>query len=175
MHTRSYRLTLDAVLTAMALALSLAERLLPLSLFIPIPGFRIGLSNVVTVFALCRLSSRDALGILIARCLLAAICGGTVSGLLFSLSGGLLALIVMALLSRCAGLSLIGVCIGGAAAHSTGQILAAMLRFRSMVPLLYLPPLLLLALVTGAVTGLLSLLLVHRIPAKFTDFSTQFK
>ena len=55
-------------------------------------------------------------------------------------------------------------CIAGAAAHNTGQILAAMAVLGSRAPLVYLPPLLLCSLVTGAVTGGASMLLVHRIP-----------
>jgi uncharacterized membrane protein len=58
---------------------------------------------------------------------------------------------------------LFGVSIAGAAAHNTGQILAAMAVLGSRAPLVYLPPLLLCSLVTGAVTGGASMLLVHRI------------
>ena len=84
--------------------------------------------------------------------------------LAFSLSGGLLALGVTALLVRCSWLSLFGVSIAGAAAHNTGQVLAAMAVLGSRAPLVYLPPLLLCSLVTGAVTGAASTLLVHRVP-----------
>ena len=84
--------------------------------------------------------------------------------LAFSLTGGLLALGVMALLLRLPGLSLFGVSIAGAAAHNTGQILAAMVVLGIPAPLVYLPPLLLCSLVTGAVTGGASILLVHRVP-----------
>ena len=107
---------------------------------------------------------REALLILAARCLLGALLGGNLMALAFSLTGGLLAFGVMALLLRCSFLSLFGVSIAGAAAHNTGQILAAMAVLGSRAPLVYLPPLLLCSLVTGAVTGGASMLLVHRIP-----------
>ena len=155
------RLTRCAVLTALALALSVAEGLVPLTILFPLPGLRLGL---VTVYALCRLSGREALLILAARCLLGALLGGNLMALAFSLTGGLLAFGVMALLLRCSFLSLFGVSIAGAAAHNTGQILAAMAVLGSRAPLVYLPPLLLCSLVTGAVTGGASMLLVHRIP-----------
>ena len=160
------RLARCAVLTALALALSMAERALPLTALIPLPGLRLGLANLVTVFALCRLSGREALLILVARCLLGAIGGGMLTALAFSLAGGLLALGVMALLLRCPGLSLIGVCMAGAAAHTTGQIAAAMAILGSRAPLVYLPALLLASLLTGAVTGCASILLVQRVPLK---------
>ena len=160
------RLAHCAVLTALALALSMAERMLPLTVLIPLLGLRLGLANLVTVFALCRLSKREALLILIARCLLGAIGGGMLTSLAFSVTGGLLALAVMALLLYCPGLSLVGVCVAGAAAHNTGQILAAMAVLGSGAPLAYLPALLLASLLTGAVTGTVSMLLVYRIPLK---------
>ena len=157
------RLTRCAVLTALALALSVAEGLVPLTILFPLPGLRLGLANLVTTYALCRLSGREALLILVSRCLLGALLGGNLMALAFSLTGGLLAL-VMAALVRCPFLSLFGVSIAGAAAHNTGQILAAMAVLGSRAPLVYLPPLLLCSLVTGAVTGAASTLLVHRVP-----------
>lgn len=158
------RLTRCAVLTALALALSVAERMVPLVVLFPLPGLRLGLANLVTVYALCRLSGRDALLILAARCLLGALVGGNLTALAFSLSGGLLAYLVMWALLKVPGLSLFGVCIAGAAAHNTGQILAAMAVLASPAALAYLPPLLLSSLVTGTATGAASILLVRRVP-----------
>lgn len=152
------------MLTALALALSVAEGLVPLVVLFPLPGLRLGLANLVTIYALCRLSRREALLILTARCLLGSLVGGNLMALAFSLTGGLLALATMALLLPLPGLSLFGVCIAGAAAHNTGQILAAILVLGSPAPVVYLPPLLLCSLVTGAVTGGASILLVRRLP-----------
>ena len=159
------RLTRCAVLTALALALSVAEGLVPLTVIFPLPGLRLGLANLVTVYALCRLSGRAALLILAARCLLGSLVGGNLTALAFSLTGGLLALGVMAAALRLPGTSLFGVSIAGAAAHNTGQILAALAVLQTQAPLVYLPPLLLCSLVTGAVTGGISTLLVRRVPA----------
>lgn len=159
------RLTRSAVLTALALALSVAEGLVPLTILFPLPGLRLGLANLVTVYALCRLDSREALLILVARCLLGSLLGGNLMALAFSLTGGILALLVMAVLLYLPGLSLFGVSIAGAAAHNTGQIAAAMAVLGTPAPLIYLAPLLLCSLVTGAVTGGVSILLVQRLPA----------
>lgn len=158
------RLTRCAVLTALALALSVAEGLVPLTVLFPLPGLRLGLANLVTVYALCLFSGREALGILLARCLLGALLGGNLSALAFSLSGGLFALLVMRLLLPLPFLSLYGVSIAGAAAHNTGQIMSAIAVLGSPAPLLYLPPLLVASVLTGAVTGAASVLLVHRVP-----------
>ncbi len=146
-------MTLCAVLTALALALSYVENFLPLSLAVPLPGVKLGLANIVTVFALYALGTWQAFLILIARCTLGALFAGNLNALLFSLFGGLSAMAVMALLSRSKHLSLYGVSIGGAAAHNCGQIAAAMLTLGNTAPLYYLPLLLGVSLFTGALTG----------------------
>lgn len=76
--------------------------------------------------------------------------------LLFSLLGGLSALLVMALLSGAKKLSIFGVSIAGAAAHNCGQVCAALITLGSTAPLYYLPFLLLVSLFTGALSGLIT-------------------
>lgn len=169
MNTNVRRLTRCAVLTALALAISVAEGLFPLTVLIPLPGLRLGLANLVTIFALCRLSPRESFAILLSRCLLGALVGGNLTALAFSLTGGILAFLVMWALLHVGGLSLFGVCVAGAAAHNCGQILAAMGVMASSAIALYLAPLLLASVVTGAVTGAASLLLVRRVPRLDTD------
>ena len=154
MKLTTKQLTLCAVLTGLALALSYLENFFPLSLAIPVPGIKLGLANIVTVFALYALGPAQALLILAGRCLLGAVFAGNMNALFFSLLGGFSAMLVMILLSRLRRLSVYGVSIGGAAAHNCGQIAAACLTLGSAAPLYYLPILLAGALVTGAVTGL---------------------
>ena len=115
-------LALCAVLTALALGLSTLESLFPVSLVVPLPGVKLGLANIVTVFALYELGAAPALVILLARCGLGSLFAGNASALLFSLLGGLTAMLVMIGLKRCRRLSIYGVSIGGAAAHNVGQM-----------------------------------------------------
>lgn len=164
MNTSVRRLTRCAVLTALALAISVCEGLVPISVLIPLPGLRLGLANLVTVYALCRLSPKESFAILLSRCLLGAVVGGNLSALAFSLTGGVLAFLTMWALLHLPGLSLFGVCVAGAAAHNAGQVLAAMAVLASPAIAVYLAPLLLFSLVTGAVTGAASILLVQRVP-----------
>jgi len=152
------RLTLCALLSALALGLSYMEGYFPLTLLIPLPGVKLGLANIVTLFALLQLGAPAAFSVLIVRCLLGAMFAGNASALLFSLLGGLLAMSVMALL-RFTPLSVYGISVAGAAAHQCGQVLAAMLVLRSAAPLGYLPLLLLVSLFTGGLTGLITALL----------------
>ena len=139
MKLTTRQLTLCAVLTAMALALSYLENFFPLSLAIPIPGIKLGLANIVTLFALYALGPGQALLILLARCLLGAVFAGNMNALIFSLLGGVTAMGVMIALSRLKRLSVYGVSVGGAAAHNCGQVAAAVLTLGNTAPLYYLP------------------------------------
>ncbi len=153
MKLTTRQLALCAVLTALALGLSYMEGLFPVSLLIPLPGIKLGLANIVTVYALYELGVWPALAILTARCLLGSVFAGNASALIFSLMGGVLAMLVMIVLSRLRRLSIFGVSIGGAAAHNIGQIGAAIITLGSTAPVGYLPVLLVVALFTGALTG----------------------
>ena len=113
MKTTTRQLTLCAMLTALALALSWAERFLPLSLLIPLPGIKLGLANIVTLFALYALGPAQALGILLCRCTLGAFFAGNLNALIYSLFGGLTAMLTMILLRRGKHLSVYGVSLGG--------------------------------------------------------------
>lgn len=144
---------LCAIMLALALALSYVERLIPLQMVVPLPGIKLGLANIVTMVALYLFKPRHALLILVPRCCLAAAFGGGATGFWFSICGGLLALGVMALAKKAAVFSVYGVSILGAAAHNIGQILAAMVLMNSVYIGAYLPYLLLVAIVTGLVTG----------------------
>lgn len=156
MKLTTKQLTLCAMLTAMALALSYLENFFPLSLAIPIPGIKLGLANIVTVFALYALGPVQALLILLSRCVLGAVFAGNMNALLFSLLGGVTAMLVMILLSRSRRLSIYGVSVGGAAAHNCGQVAAAILTLGNTAPLYYLPVLLGVSLFSGALTGLIA-------------------
>ncbi len=156
MKIKTRELTLCAVLSALALALSYMESFFPLVLLVPLPGVKLGLANIVTLYALYALGFPSALAILLVRCTLGALFAGNASALLFSLLGGLSALFVMALLSKSKKLSIFGVSIAGAAAHNCGQVCAALITLGSTAPLYYLPFLLLVSLFTGALSGLIT-------------------
>ena len=153
MKISTRQVAMCAMLTALALGLSTLENLFPVTLFIPLPGVKLGLANIVTVYALYELGVWPALAILTARCLLGSVFAGNASALIFSLMGGVLAMLVMILLSRLRRLSIFGFSIGGAAAHNIGQIGAAIITLGSTAPVGYLPVLLVVALFTGALTG----------------------
>lgn len=159
------RLALAAMLTALALALNYTERMFPLPLLVPLPGVKLGLANVVTLFALCYLGPKLAVTVLAARIFLGALFAGSFSALLYSALGGALAFAVMALAVRSRHLSLYGVSILGAAGHNLGQIGAALIVLGNPAVIGYLPVLLALSVVSGGVTGLLAALLFRAMDA----------
>ncbi len=142
----------NAILVALALALSYVERFIPLQLLIPLPGVKLGLANVVTLIALYALGPKQAFCIVVLRCALGSMFGG-VTGLLFSLTGGLLSMGVMSVCKRSRLFSVYGVSVLGAAAHNVGQIAVAMVLMQSVRIGLYLAYLLGVALFTGFATG----------------------
>ena len=145
---RSKELAVCGMLTALAIILSIVERMFPLDAIIPVPGVKLGLANVVTLFALT----------------LASLLMGSVTAFLFSLFGGLLALFAMWALLHAEGkfCSLLGVSVAGAAAHNIGQIAAAVLWMKTTAVLAYLPYLLLMSVPLGLVTGLVcAVVLTH--------------
>lgn len=148
-------IALAGVLTAVAAALSVLERLLPLQAVVPLPGVKLGLANIVTMFALFFLDLKTTAAVVFARCMLGALLGGGVTGFLFSLTGSILALLTMAALMRGYGraFSLFGISIAGAAAHNIGQVLVAMAILGDAAMLAYLPVLLTAGIATGALTA----------------------
>ena len=159
MKHKTQQLALGAMLTALALGLSTMEYLFPVTAVIPLPGVKLGLANIITLFALYRLGAKPAMSILIARCLLGSLFAGNFSALLYSLLGGIVAMLVMIGLKQNKRLSIFGVSIGGAAGHNIGQIAAACITLGNTAVVGYLPLLLAVSLITGTVTGLVASLM----------------
>lgn len=149
-------LTLTSVLLAVALTLSYMERFFPLQVLIPLPGVKLGLANIVSLVALYLLGAKYAFSILVVRCVLTSFFSGSVTSLMFSLFGGVLAMCVMIVIMRIPVFSVYGVSILGAAAHNIGQIAASMILMNSIYIGGYLVYLLMISLFTGFLTGLLS-------------------
>ena len=91
------KIALNGILISLALVLSYIESLFPTGLIIPVPGIKLGLANIVTMFALFYLGFNSAFTITVLRCLLAALLFGGFSSMLYSLSGALLALFGVAM------------------------------------------------------------------------------
>lgn len=144
-----------SLLVAMALALHLVERNIPVPFMTP--GAKLGLANLVTVIALYTLDKKsDVAKIIASRLVLSSIFGGSVSGLMYGSMGALLSFIVMIIIKE--GLkekvSMIGVSAAGAVFHNIGQLLVAALIVQNIGVMLYLPVLSLAGIVTGIFIGI---------------------
>ncbi len=160
---KTKRLTQTALLTAIALTIFMAEAQLPP--VIPIPGVKLGLANIVTVFALFTLGPVDALAILLVRVLLGSMFAGQLMTLFYSLGGGLLAYCAALGLRHLVTKKQIWVCGAGAAVcHNIGQLGVAILVTNTPSMLLYAPVLLISGVLTGLFTGLCAQFVVDRLP-----------
>ncbi len=156
------RLTRMALLTGTALSIFVIEAQLPP--VAPIPGVKPGLANIVTVWALFTLGPLDALLILLARILLAALYSGQVMALLYSLSGGLLSWLVSIAARRITtDRQLWVVSILGAVAHNVGQLLTATAVLGTGAVWYYGPVLGLSGLAAGTFSGLAAQFLYERL------------
>lgn len=159
-HVR--RLALCALLTAIALTLFVVEAQVPLP--VPVPGMKLGLSNIVTLFALAVLGWKEALAILLARVFLGNLVTGQMMSLLYSLAGGLLSFVCMALILRILKQNQLWVAgVIGGVTHNIGQMAVAVCVTRTPALLAYLPVLMLCGIGTGALTGLTAQLLSQKL------------
>ncbi len=158
------RLCLNAVLLSVAMLLSYLEAILPLTAWLPLPGFKLGLSNILVTLLFVAVSPFDAALLSFSRICIMGLLFGNLSSFTFSLCGGLLSYLGLWLLARWGSrvFSPVGVSVGCAALHNLGQLLAAALWLGSGVILGYLPVLLIAALLFGSVTGVLLQLLLPR-------------
>lgn len=156
------RITQMALLTAIALTIFMAEAQIPVS--IPIPGIKLGLANIVTVYAVFALGPGDALLILVARVFLGAVFSGQMMTLFYSLGGGLLCWLLLLLLSRLLTWKQIWLCSPiSAVFHNLGQLLVAAALLGSWTVLAYLPYLVVAGAASGLFTGLCAQLLAGRL------------
>lgn len=149
------KITMLAMLISFALVLSALERMLPVDLIIPVPGIKIGLPNLISIFAVFYLDVFSGLAVVIIRCLLAALMFGGITAFFFSVTGGLLAFLIMWIIKKAVSsfVSPIGISIAGSAFHNIGQIVAAFFVMRSTAVFGYLPLLLISSIGTGFFTG----------------------
>lgn len=145
-------------LTSMALVIYVLESQIPI-LF---PGIKLGLANIISLTALILIGWKEALIIMLLRTLLGSMFGGSMSAFMFSIAGGILSNIVMILLYKFFknSISLWTISICGAIFHNIGQLLVASFVIQDLRIYVYLPVLLISAIVTGYFIGLCTKFLI---------------
>ena len=149
------------LLVALSMILSYVESLIPA--FVAVPGVKVGLANIVVIFALYTLGPIEALIVSLLRVILSSFLFGSVLSLLYSLRGALLSLGGMILMKKLKIFSTTVVSVTGGVLHNVGQILVACLVLETDVLLYYLPVLILSGTITGAVIGIIASLVIKRL------------
>ena len=144
-------LTRMAILTAASLILGYFDSLIPL--FPSLPGVKLGLSNLVLLYAVFYMSPVQAILLMLLKVGLSNLLFGSAVSALYSIAGGVLSLTVMLLLHRIPKVSVIPVSTFGGILHMIGQILIGCLLLSPRPMLVYAPWLLLAGLVTGILLG----------------------
>lgn len=142
-------------LLAVAVVLGYIEVLFPFNF--GIPGIKIGLANVVSLFILYQYRYRDALVVGILRILIIGFLFGNLFMIIYSLSGLLLSITLMIFLKKSSIFSIIGVSVAGAISHNIGQLIVAFFVVRTMgILTFYVPVLLVAGVIAGLCTGIIT-------------------
>jgi heptaprenyl diphosphate synthase len=151
-------IALCGVMTALAIVFGYIEHLIPLP--IGIYGIKLGIANLVTVVMLYALNAYSAFSINTVRIVLCSMLFGSFTSFWYSIVGGLLSFFVMIILKKTSKFSPMGISICGAIAHNIGQIAVAIVILEEFKIALYLPILLISGAITGAIIGILSIILL---------------
>ncbi|MBP3206417.1 MAG: Gx transporter family protein [Lachnospiraceae bacterium] len=157
------------MLIALAMILGYVESLVPV--FFAVPGMKLGLTNIVVLFALYCMGNKSAVGINVWRVVLTAVLFGNGVSLYYSLAGALFSGITMIGLKKTGRFHLVTVSIAGGVAHNAGQILVAYFFFRTKALLGYLVILWFTGLAAGAVVGMLGAIICERL-RRVVNFET---
>ena len=158
---KTKKITRLGLLTAIALTIFLVEAQIPP--VVPLPGVKLGLSNIVTVFVVFTMGAGEGVLVLAARIFLGAVFAGNFSTIFYSAGGGALAILITILLRKILRENQLWVagCLG-AVGHSLGQMAVAVLLTGTPALVVYLPVMIAVSIVTGLFTGLCAQFLVNR-------------
>ena len=155
MRGNTRRIALSGLLTALMLVFGFIERLIPIA-GAP-PGVKLGLANSVLLYAVYMMGVKESFVLMLLKVLLTGFLFGNPQSMVYSFSGSLLSLCAMLLMHRVRGVSPVGVSVVGACFFNVGQVIAAAVMVHMPALLVsYLPILLISAVVTGVLTGLVA-------------------
>lgn len=162
------KITELSLLTGLALIIFVVELRFPDIL--PVPGVKLGLANIITVYAVYKYRACEVFLLVLARIILGTVFASNFSALIYSLSGALFCLAGMLLLKRIIPVRWLWLCSTiGAVLHNTGQIAAAVAVMRSFAVIYYYPFLVFCGCIAGTFTGICAQLVINRIGRKETS------
>lgn len=154
------KLTRLAMFLALSLILSYLESLIPINA--SIPGIKIGLANIITMYMIYCCGIKETGIIMFLRVILSGFLFSGLTTIIFGILGGMVCIIVMWSLKKISMFSVMGVSMAGAVSHNAGQILAAFIVIQNAEIIYYLPYLCISGLVTGLLVGYISALVIRR-------------
>lgn len=154
--------TCMGMLCAAAMIVSYVETLFPIPL--GIPGIKLGLANIMTVFVLYRYGFRDAAAIVFVRIIIIGLLFTNVFACSYSLAGGFVSLLGMHLLKKSGVFSMIGVSVAGGVLHNMAQLLVAILLVKELKLVFYGPVLLVAGCICGLLIGIVTTEIQKRLP-----------
>ena len=161
---RVQKLTLFAMLCALAIVFHYVESMVVIPL--PVPGFRLGLANILSLIALYYFDARALFTIGIVRVLFASLLSGMLFATSFwlSLACMLLSALVMTIARRCSCFSIYGVSVLGSAAHCVAQVMVVTWIYQQFFMQALLPILVALSIPTGLLIAMLADQVLKRLP-----------
>lgn len=158
---KSKRLAELSMLTAAALIIFIIELRIPNILHVP--GVKLGLANIITVYAVYRFTAKEVCLLVLTRMILGAFFSANFSAIIYSLAGAVLCLAGMLGVRKIIPQRYIWLSsIIGAILHNTGQIAAAIVVMRSFAVAAYYPMLIIAGSIAGMFTGICAQLIVRR-------------
>ena len=145
---------------ALAMIMSYIEALVPLSF--AVPGIKMGLANIVIIFVLYKIGTKEAILVSLIRVILVSLLFSNVMAMAYSIAGAVLSLLVMWVLKKTDKFSVVGVSIAGGIMHNVGQIIMAVILLGTEQIALYLPVLIITGTATGVVIGIVAGLVINR-------------
>lgn len=142
-----------SLLISQALVLNVIERVIAPPVFMP--GVKLGLANVISLFTIIIFGWKEALLVVFLRTLLSSFFGGGFSAFAYSIAGGVLSTLIMTFMYRYYKhlFSIVAISVAGSVFHNIGQILIASIVVSNINLFFYLPILLISGVVMGIFIG----------------------
>ena len=164
-HSRTAKIAFVGITASLALVLSYLEFLLP-PIFVAVPGIKLGLPNIAIIFVLYNFGLPKAATVSFVRIAAVSLLFGSALTFAYSMAGGALSLLIMALLKKTGILSTVGVSVAGGVFHNVGQILMAMLLLGTAELGYYLIVLAITGTVSGIFVGLCGGFVIKHVPMR---------
>lgn len=160
------RMAILANLVAVAIVLNLVEAQLN---FIPVPGAKLGLANLVTMAVVYMFSPKEAIMVTLLRIIIVGLLSGRLFGptTIMGFSGAIVSVIVMIMLKKINVFGVVLVSVISSMSHQVGQIIAGIFVIGSSDVIYYLPIMLPLGIVSGILIGIISERFIKVLENKF--------